>query len=143
MKEFLPIACEEVRKPEWSKGDGRLIRGCQLGSRHIREFGRVRLEENRDYHRINVFVNEIPPSIRRLKRIRQERTRDSTVTPSSSDGVRYYGGGGGYDSSARIRENEISEILSYAMGLRISILSDYSPLFRPFAVDHFPVFFPP
>lgn len=62
-------------------------------------------------------------------------------SPSSCDGVNDIIGGG-YDSSVRIRENEISETLSYVVELRISILPDYSPLFRPFAVDHFPVFFP-
>lgn len=30
VKELLPVACEGARKPERSKGDGRLIRGCQL-----------------------------------------------------------------------------------------------------------------
>lgn len=98
MKEFLPVACEGARKPERSKGDGRLIRGCQL--RFARLSGGLaewplRWGESRDYRRINaVLVNEIPSSGRTYSNAPDESEFAIQPSPSFRDGVNdiYRGG---------------------------------------------------
>lgn len=101
-----------------SKGDGRLIRGWfeprDRGSAEPR-----RLRGSHDYRRINAaFVNEIrprgwpPPTSDASSEVGKENSQRDFNQLAGAPGSTTLSGS--YDSSAWIRENEISETLSHA-----------------------------